>query len=285
MYIIESFGLSIRRACSLIGIWRTSFAYKPKEKDLDEAEIRVRLKEHAQKRRRFGCPRLHVLLRRDGFIINHKRTERIYKEEGLSLRIKRRKKMASTLRVEVPRPTHPNHIWSMDFMKDALSDGRKLKVLPVVDEYTKKSFRIEVDTSITGARVVRILNEIAPAEGLPEIIIIDNGPEFIGRALDEWAYRRGVKLFFITPGKPVENMYMESFNGRLRDECLNLHYFTSLEYARQIIEEWRVDYNTERPHSSLDNLTPEEFIQKLKEKKPIAITVGSISINAGYSTS
>jgi len=285
MYIIESFGLSIRRACSLIGIWRTSFAYNPKEKNPDEAVIRARLKEHAQKRRRFGCPRLHVMLRRDGFIINHKRTERLYKEEGLSLRIKRRRKVASTLRVEVPRPEHPNHIWSMDFMKDALSDGRKLKVLPIVDEYTKKSFRIEVDTSITGAKVVRILNEIAPAEGLPEIIIIDNGPEFIGRALDEWAYRRGVKLFFITPGKPVENMYMESFNGRLRDECLNLHYFTNLEHTRQVIEEWRVDYNTERPHSSLDNLTPEEFIQALKEKTPTAIAVESVSINAEYSTS
>lgn len=285
MYIIESFGLSIRRACSLIGIWRMSFAYKPKEKSPDEAVIRARLKEHAQKRRRFGCPRLHVMLQRDGFIINHKRTERLYKEEGLSLRIKRRKKTASTLRAEVPRPTHPNHIWSMDFMKDALSDGRKLKVLPIIDEYTKKSFRIEVDTSITGARVVRTLNEIAPTEGLPEIIIIDNGPEFISRALDEWAYRREVKLFFITPGKPVENMYMESFNGRLRDECLNLHYFTSLEHARQVIEEWRIDYNTERPHSSLDNLTPEEFIQALKEKTPTAIAVGSVSINAGCSTS
>lgn len=285
MYIIESFGLSVRRACSAIGIWRTSFAYRPKEKSPDEAVIRQRLKELAQKRKRFGCPRLHVMLRRDGFVINHKRTERLYKEEGLSLRIKRRKKMASTLRVEVPRPTHPNHIWSMDFMKDALSDGRKLKVLPIVDEYTKKSFRIEVDTSITGARVVRILNEIAPIEGLPEIIIIDNGPEFIGRALDEWAYRRGVKLFFITPGKPVENMYMESFNGRLRDECLNMHYFTSLEHARQVLEEWRMDYNTERPHSSLDNLTPEEFIQALKEKTPTAIAVGSVSINAEYSTS
>lgn len=266
MYTIESFGLSIRRACSLIGIWRTSFTYKSKEKNPDEAVIRARLKEHAQKRRRFGCPRLHVMLRRDGFIINHKRTERIYKEEGLSLRRKRRKKMASTLRVEVPRPEHPNHIWSMDFMKDALSSGRKLKVLPIIDEYTKKSFRIEVDTSITGARVVRILTEIALEEGLPEIIIIDNGPEFIGKALDEWAYARGVRLFFISPGKPVENMYMESFNGKLRDECLNEHWFISLEHARQVIEAWRVDYNTERPHSSLDYMTPEEFIQKRKEK-------------------
>lgn len=285
MYIIESFGLSLRRVCSLIDIWRTSFAYKPKEKNPDEAVIRARLKEHAQKRRRFGCPRLHVMLRRDGFIINHKRTERLYKEEGLSLRVKRRKKMASTLRVEVPRPTHKNHIWSMDFMKDALSDGRKLKVLPIVDEYTKKCFRIEVDTSITGARVVRILNEIAPKEGLPEIIIIDNGPEFIGRALDEWAYRRGVKLFFITPGKPVENMYMESFNGRLRDECLNMHYFTSIDHARQVIEEWRIDYNTERPHSSLDDLTPEEFIRALKEKTPTAIAVGSALNSAENSSS
>lgn len=185
MYIITTFGLSIRRACSLIGIWRTSFAYKPKQMKPDEAAIRALLKELAQKRKRFGCPRLQVMLKRDGFVINHKRTERIYKQEGLSLRIKRHKKTASTLRIEVPRPTHPNHIWSMDFMKDALSNGRKLKVLPIVDEYTKKCFRIEVDTSITGARVVSILNEITPQEGLPEIIIIDNGPEFVSKALDE----------------------------------------------------------------------------------------------------
>jgi putative transposase len=282
--IIKYFGLSLRRACHIIGLSRTSYRYSPKEK-VDEPVIRAKLKELAQKRKRFGCPRLHVMLRRAGFKINHKRTERIYKEEGLSLRVKRRKKMAATLRAEVPRPMHPNHIWSMDFMKDALSDGRKLKVLPIVDEYTKKCFRIEVDTSITGARVVRTLNEITPVEGLPEIIIIDNGPEFIGRALDEWAYRRGVKLFFITPGKPVENMYMESFNGRLRDECLNLHYFTSIDHARRIAEEWRVDYNTERPHSSLDDLTPEEFIRKLREKTPTAIAVGNVLISAEYSTS
>lgn len=170
-------------------------------------------------------------------------------------------------------------------MRDALSSGRKLKVLPIIDEYTKKCFRVEVDTSINGLRVTRILNEIALIEGLPEIIIIDNGPEFIGKALDEWAYRRGVKLFFITPGKPVENMYMESFNGRLRDECLNEHWFMSLDHARKITEEWRIDYNTERPHSSLDNLTPEEFIQKLKEKTPTAVAIGAISINAEYPTS
>jgi putative transposase len=280
MYIIECFGLSVRRACRLIGIWRTSFAYKAKDRSPDEAVIRSLLKEIAQKRRRFGCPRLHIMLRREGFLINHKRTERIYKEEGLSLRIRRRRKMSSLLRTEVPRPLHPNHIWSMDFIKDAIYTGRKLKVLPIIDEFTKKCFKIEVDTSITGIRVVRILNDIALMEGLPEIIIVDNGPEFISKALDNWAYQRGAKLFFITPGKPVENMYIESFNGRLRDECLNEHWFMSIEHARQVIEDWRIDYNTERPHSSLDNLTPEEFIQKLKEKAPIAVATGAISINA-----
>lgn len=247
MYIIEYFWLALRRACRLIGLSRTSFRYRPKNNP-DEAIIRARLKEHAQKRKRLGCPRLHVMLRREGFVINHKRTQRIYRGEGLLLRIRRRRKMASALRTEVHRPTRTNHIWSMDFMKDALSSGRKLK-------------------------------------GLPEIIIIDNGPEFIGKALDEWAYRRGVKLFFITPGKPVENMYMESFNGKLRDECLNLHYFTRLDQARKVIEEWRVDYNTERPHSSLNNLTPEEFIQSLKEKTPETVAVDNVSINAGYPNS
>lgn len=183
MDIIQRFGLSIRRGCKIIGLPRTSFAYKPKNNQLNEL-IRQRLKELAQKRRRFGCVRLHVLLKREGFTINHKRTERIYRQEGLSLRIRRRRKMASLLRVELPKPERPNHIWSMDFMKDALGDGRKFKVLPILDEYTRKCFRIEVDTSINGIRVCRVLSEISQQETLPEIIIIDNGPEFIGRALD-----------------------------------------------------------------------------------------------------
>lgn len=268
---MQSFGLSIRRASKLIGISRTSFKYKPKETD-DDA-IRTRLKELAQKRRRFGCRRLHVMLRREGFMINHKKTERLYREEKLTLRIRRRKKYASLLRTEIPRPKHPNHIWSMDFMKDALSNGRKIKAFPVVDEYSKKCFHIEVNTSITGKRVCEILNKIALMEGLPEIIMIDNGPEFIGRALDEWAYRRGIKLFFITPGKPVENCYIESFNGKFRDECLNEHWFTSLEHARKEIEDWRVDYNVERPHSSLGYLTPEEFLRKENEKIARDLTI------------
>lgn len=179
--------------------------------------------------------------------------------------------MASVLRTELPKPAHPNHIWSMDFVKDALVDGRSIKVLPIIDEFTRKCFRFEVDTSITGARVVRTLDEIAQIEGvLPEIIIVDNGPEFIGKALDAWAYKRGIKLSFINPGKPVENAYIESFNGKFRDECLNENWFMSMHNARTIIEEWRQDYNNERPHSSLGNLTPEEFIRKLTDAEAVA---------------
>jgi len=164
-----------------------------------------------------------------------------------------------------------------------LSDGRAIKVLSVVDEYTRKCFRIEVDTSINGVRVARVLTEISRAEGLPEIIVIDNGPEFIGKALDAWAYERGVKLTFIRPGKPVENAYIESFNGRFRDECLNENWFLSFEHAKQIIEKWRIDYNNERPHSSLGYLTPEEFIRQEREKFSTGMPVEAGSINAGYS--
>ena len=284
MQTIERFGLSVRRACKLIGLSRTSFHYRPAVKP-DEEVIRKRLRELAQTRRRFGCPRLHVMLKREGFVINHKRTERIYRQEGLILRIRRRKKMSCFLRTDIPKPDYPNHIWSMDFMRDSLANGRAIKILAVVDEYTRKCFRIEVDTSINGVRVTRVLDRISQVEGLPEIIIIDNGPEFIGKALDAWAYQRGVKLAFIRPGKPVENAYIESFNGRFRDECLNENWFLTLEYARGIIEKWRIDYNNERPHSSLGYLTPEEFIRQETEKFSTGMPVEAGLINAGYSNS
>jgi putative transposase len=285
--IIERFGLSIRKTCRYMDLSRTSFGYTPIVKP-DEEQIRKRLKKLSETRRRFGCPRLHIMLRREGFMINHKRTERLYRQEGLCLRIRRRKKLASLLRTEIPKPEYANHIWSMDFMRDNLSDGRTIKLLSVVDEYTRKCFRVEVDTSINGIRVTRILNEISQIQGLPEIIIIDNGPEFISNALDAWAYQRGVKLTFIRPGKPVENAYIESFNGRLRDECLNENWFLSIEHARRIVEEWRIDYNTARPHSSLGYITPEEFIRKSapankSEKFSTGMPVEAELINAGYS--
>jgi putative transposase len=266
----------------LIGLSRTSFAYQPVIRP-DEEAIRKRLKELAQIRRRFGCPRLHVMLRREGFRMNHKRTERIYKQEGLSLRIRRRKKRSSLLRIEIPKPRHPNHIWSMDFMRDSLANGRSIKVLAVVDEYTRKCFRIEVDTSINGMRVVRTLGEIGQRAGLPEILIVDNGPEFISKALDAWAYQRGIKLAFIRPGKPVENAYIESFNGHFRDECLNENWFLSLDHARRIVEAWRLDYNTVRPHSSLGYRPPEEFIDRECRNFSTGMPVEAGLINAGYS--
>jgi len=281
---MEDFGLKMRRACSLIGLSRTSFRYVPKPDPLNEA-VKGRIKELAEKRKRFGHPRLHTLIRREGILVNHKRTERIYyKELKLSLRIRRRRKRASCVRVEVPRPEKRNHIWSMDFMRDSLSSSRQLKLFTLIDEYTRKCLKIDADTSITGRRVTQALEVVSYCEGLPEMIIIDNGPEFISNALDKWAYERGIRLFFITPGKPVENTFIESFNGRFRDECLNMHWFMSLAHARRIVEDWRIDYNTERPHSSLNDMTPEEFIRSQKVRIPEGIPSGANQKVADYSS-
>ena len=159
----------------------------------------------------------------------------------------------------ISRAQRPNELWAMDFMLDALHNGRRFRVLPIVDTYTKECLRIEVDTSIRGERVAETLSQIAAFRGLPENITVDNGPEFISNAMDAWAYERGVKLHFIRPGKPVDNAYIESFNGRFRDECLNEHWFMSLSHARKVIEEWRTDYNLQRPHTSLRGLTPHKF--------------------------
>lgn len=217
------------------------------------------MRELADTRRRFGCRRLHVLLKRERLVVNHKRTERIYREEHLSLRVRRRKKTASHGRVAIQEAQDVNELWAMDFLQDSLFDGRRTRVLAIIDMFTRECLRLEVDTSIRGQRVVAALSQIASMRGLPENIIVDNGPEFISNVLDAWAYERGVKLHFIRPGKPVDNAYMESFNGKFRDECLNQNWFMSLGHARQVIEEWRVDYNMVRPHSSLDDMTPIEF--------------------------
>jgi putative transposase len=192
-------------------------------------------------------------------VINHKRTERLYHEEGLALRKKRRRKGAAGARVTIPFPKRTNERWSMDFVSDSIATGRKFRALIIVDDYSRECPAIEVDTSLGGRRVVGVLEKLAEVRGLPEAITIDNGPEFAGHALDEWAYRRGVKLNFIRPGKPIENAFAESFIGRLRDECLNTNWFISLKHARDIIQEWREDYNEVRPHSSLQGFTPKEY--------------------------
>ncbi len=244
---------------------RNTLRYKRKP-DKDEA-LRTRMKELAAKHKRYGCRRLHKYLKREGLVVNKKRTERIYREEKLKIRVRRRKKLAAQARIEIPKAERPNQLWAMDFLQDALHNGRRFRALPIIDTFTRENFWIEVDTSITGQRVVQVLTRISAVHGLPEQIVVDNGPEFISNALDAWAYERGIKLQFIRPGKPVDNCFMESFNGRFRDECLNENWFMSLDQARKIIENWRVDYNQSRLHSSLGDLTPAEF--KLQELSKI----------------
>jgi putative transposase len=201
------------------------------------------------------------LLKREGLVINHKRTERIYHEEGLALRRKRRRKGAAGSRVMMPSPQRPNQRWSMDFVADSIVTGRRFRALAIVDDYSRECPVIEVDTSLGGARVVSVLERLAETRGLPNVITTDNGPEFTGRALNEWAYLKGVQLNFIRPGKPIENAYAESFIGRLRDECLNENWFMNLKHARHIIEDWRRDYNEVRPHSSLNGMAPMEYAE------------------------
>lgn len=227
-----------------------------------DEELRERLRELAGERRRFGYRRLHVLLTREGFVVNHKRVYRLYREEGLSVRKRKRKRVSRGERQPILAPSGPDQVWSLDFVQDTLSWGRKVRMLTLVDAYTRESLAIEVDTSLSGVRVARVLQRVCEERGrVPDAIVLDNGPELTSRALDQWAYEQGVRLHFIEPGKPQQNGFIESFNGRLRDECLNEHWFRSLPDAQRIVEEWRVDYNLNRPHSSLGNLTPEEFRQ------------------------
>ena len=185
-------------------------------------------------------------LRRSGWCDNHKRIERIYLEEKLQVRRRRRKRVCGEAREPLIQPSRPNQVWAMDFMSDALANGRKIRLLNIVDTYSRECLRIEVDTSLPGARVARVLEELRINRGLPEQIMTDNGPEFTGRAMDAWAYAREVKLHFIEPGKPMQNGYVESFNGKFRDECLNENWFIDLPDVRQVTEDYRVDYNEER---------------------------------------
>ena len=220
----------------------------------------MRICEIAATRVRYGYRRIHVLLCREGWEINHKRVYRLYKEEGLLLRSKRPKRIVSAVhREKTESATRPDEVWSMDFMSDALFDGRRLKLMTVVDNYTRESLAIEAGQGITGEHVTDVLAKIARDRSLPARIKCDNGPEFTSKALDKWAYEHHVELDFSRPGKPTDNGYIESFNGRFRDECLNVNWFLSLEDAQRKVEVWRRDYNESRPHSSLGNLTPKEF--------------------------
>jgi putative transposase len=256
-FLCSNFPVSLRRACGLIGLQMSSYYHRHQPPN-DEA-LRAALKEAAAKRRRWGYRMLAVLLRRQGFADNLKRIHRVYREEKLQVKVRRRRKTARW-RGEKPLPANrPNERWSIDFMSDQLADGRKIRLFNVVDDFTRQCLAMEVDTSLGGWRVTRVLDRLVARHGHPQRIVMDNGPEFTGKALDRWAYEHRVDLKFIEPGKPVQNAFVESFNGTCRDECLNENWFVSLAEARSIIEAWRIDYNTQRPHSSLGQKTPSEF--------------------------
>jgi putative transposase len=285
--LIAERALGVTRACGLVGISRSLYRYRSRRPAA--LELRGRIAELAAMKRRYGYRRIHVLLRREGWSVNHKRTYRLYREQGLMVRKRKRKRIALSERLVLPAAQAPNQSWSMDYVADGLIDGRKLRTLNIVDDFTRECLAIEVDTSLPGSRVVGVLERLRDLRGLPASITVDHGPEFEGRVLDAWAYKRNVRLAFIRPGKPVDNCYIESFNGRFRDECLNEHWFVTMQHARSTIEAWRIEYNTERTHSSLDDLTPEEFRHahaseksfgsvSVKTKNPVSLTQDSTSI-------
>ena len=251
---LQTRGTSLRRACRVIGLSTATWRYQRRTSATNVAVLE-RLQVHAALRARFGYRRLHILLEREGLSVNHKRVHRIYQAAGLQVRRRRRKRLTRAERIPLPTASQRLERWSMDFTTDTLADGRNFRTLNIVDDFTRECVAIEVDRSLPGLRVTRVLDRLAAAVGLPQTIVVDNGPEFAGRTLDAWAYARGVTLRFIRPGKPIENAYVESFNGKFRDECLNEHWFVSLADAKAVIEAWRVDYNSVRPHSSLAGCT------------------------------
>lgn len=250
-------GVSERRAIRFTGFPRSTMRYQTVREP--QEELRARIRELAGERPRWGYRMIHLVLRREGWVVNRKRVQRLYREGGLAVRRKGKKQRSQAPRLIREPLGQANERWSMDFVSDTLSSGRRFRCLTIVDEFSRECLAIHVAHSIPALRVIEVLERLRAERGLPEVVVTDNGSEFTSRAFDAWAYARGVKTQFIRPGKPVENCFVESFNGTLRDECLNLHWFLSLEDAKRTIEDWRRDYNEFRPHSSLGGLTPAEY--------------------------
>jgi len=251
--------VSERRACRLTGFSRSAASYQPKGRD--DGGLRSRLRTLAERYPRYGCPTLHDMLRTEGLVRNHKRTYRIYREEGLQVRTKRRKKL-NRPRVPMPVPNTVNERWSLDFVSDQLANGRRFRVLNVVDDFSRECVLQVVDFSISGQRLARELDRLAEHRALPKTIVCDNGPELTSKALFFWSRRTRVKLHFIQPGKPTQNAFVESFNGKFREYCLNLNWFASLADARSTIDAWRDHYNHVRPHRSLNKKPPAVFARE-----------------------
>ena len=263
LHLQTAHGFSQRRACRLTHCNRKTAQHVPSRPD--DTKLRARLKQLAHEKVRWGYKMLCGTLRQEGWKVNHKKVYRLYKEERLELRRKGKKRLKSEVRGQTEKPTAPCQLWTMDFVSDALSDGRSFRALNLIDAFTRQCLAIETDTSLGGERVVRVLDNVVARCGKPQVMQIDNGPEFRSKALDLWASKNSVKLHFIEPGKPTQNGLIESFNGRFRDECLNQEWFASLQEARQLIEEWRVSYNTQRPHSSLGYLPPDLWAQQQRK--------------------
>ncbi len=253
-HLCSAFDMSERRACRTIGCIRMTVRYRCRRPD--DAALRRRLRELAHERRRFGYRRLLVLLRREGFSVNHKRLFRIYREERLIVRRRGGRKRALGTRVPMLVPQGPNERWSLDFAADQFTDGRRMRILVVVDDCTRECLALIADTSISGTRVARELDRLLDQRGKPRTIVSDNGTELTSNAILRWADDHKIDWHYIAPGKPVQNAFAESFIGRLRDELLNETLFRSLSHARDALEVWRTDYNTQRPHSRLGWMSP-----------------------------
>ena len=262
-YLTER-GLSERRALRIARISASAYRYRP------AADRNVALREQilawAHRHRRYGAGMIYLKLRQAGHVVNHKRVERLYAEAELQVRRRKRKKVPVSDRCPLNRPVAANHVWSMDFVFDRTAEGRVIKSLTVVDDATHEAVAIVPERAISGMVLTRILDRLAVTRGLPQAIRTDNGKEFCGRAMLSWAHQRGVRLYLIQPGKPNQNAYIESFNGRFRDECLNENWFTSLAHAKVVIEQWRREYNEERPKKSLSGLTPTAYARQLAGK-------------------
>jgi len=256
-WAMEERGYSQRRACDLAGIDPRIYRYRS-TRGVDDV-VRSRLRELASERRRFGYRRLHIFLKREGFDLNWKKLYRLYKEERLTVRKRGGRKRALGTRAPMAVPQSPNQRWTLDFVSDALVDGRRFRILCVIADFSRECLAVVVDNPLSGEHVARELDKIAERRGLPCMIVSDNGTELTSNAILKWQQDRSVEWHYIAPGKPMQNGFVESFNGRLRDECLNEHLFTNYQHARQIIEEWRSDYNLNRPHTSFGGLTPYEF--------------------------
>lgn len=263
---MDAYRISFRRSCRLLLQSRRVYYYRSCR---DDRALSLRIKEIAETRIRYGYERIHVLLRREGWLVNHKKTYRIYCQEGLHLRRKRpRRHVSAAHRLSRPALSSIDQCWSMDFVSDSLFNGRRFRALTIVDNFSRECLAIHVDQAIKGEEVVEVMDNLKLLiKRCPARIQLDNGSEFISKVLDRWAYENQVILDFSRPGTPTDNPFIESFNGSFRDECLNVNWFLSLEDAQEKIERWREEYNEERPHSSLKNRTPTEFVQGLLSEK------------------